>query len=241
MNPRRKKLLQSTLIIGIGTLLSRILGMFRDAATAAMFGMSVGGIMDSFVMAFRLPDVTRRMFGEGSLSVGFIPVFTRLWNSDRQKAWVFTSVILTWFFVFLTILVVIGEILCLLGILFFPYPSKVHIVSQLLALLLPYLILICLAAITAASLQTLGEFSLPSQIPTILNLVWLLGILVIAPFFTKDPLYQCFLLTGCILCAGFIQLGIQIPFLRRHGFVFHFQPKSVKNELAEVKSSFSRP
>ncbi|MCL2303828.1 MAG: murein biosynthesis integral membrane protein MurJ [Planctomycetaceae bacterium] len=238
MNPRRKKLLQSTLIIGVGTLLSRVLGMFRDAATAAMLGMSVGGIMDSFVMAFRLPDVTRRMFGEGSLSVGFIPIFARLWNSDRHKAWVFTSVVLTYFFMVLTVLVVIGEIFCSFGMLLFSYPSRVYIVSQLSMLMLPYLILICLAAITAASLQTLGEFRIPSLIPTILNLVWLLAILVIAPFLTKDPLFQCFLLTGCILCAGFIQLGIQIPFLRRHGFLFHFQPKSVNKELREVRRSF---
>ena len=238
MKSRRKKLLLSTLIIGAGTLLSRILGMFRDAATAAMLGMSVGGIMDSFVMAFRLPDVTRRMFGEGSLSVGFIPIFARLWTSNRRKAWIFTSVVLTYFFAALTALVVIGEILCLFGILLFPYPSKVHIVSELSALMLPYLILICLAAITAASLQTLGEFLIPSLIPTILNLVWLFGILVVAPFWTKDPLIRCLLLTGCILCAGLIQLGIQIPFLRRHGFVFRFRPKSVVKELHEVKASF---
>jgi len=238
MKPRRKKLLQSTFIMGLGTLLSRVLGMFRDATTAATLGMSAGGIMDSFVIAFRLPDVTRRMFGEGSLSVGFIPVFARLWNSNRRKAWIFASAILTYFFVALTILVVIGEILCLIGILLFPYPSKVYIVSELSALMLPYLILICLAAIMAASLQTLGEFLIPSLIPTILNLVWLFGILVIAPFWTDDPLVRCLLLTGCILCAGVIQLGIQIPFLRRHGFVFRFRPKIVEKEIREVKASF---
>ena len=238
MKSRRKKLLQSTLIIGVGTLLSRILGMFRDAATAAMFGMSVGGIMDSFVLAFRLPDVARRMFGEGSLSVAFIPIFARLWNSDRKKAWAFVSVLLTNFFVVLTTFVILGEILCLFGILFFPYPSKVHIVSELSAMMLPYLILICLSAITAASLQTLEEFVIPSLIPTILNIVWLFGILVIAPFITDDPLLRCFLLTGCIFCAGLIQLGIQIPFLRRHGFTFHFHEKKMEEETREFRGTF---
>ena len=238
MKSRRKKLLQSTLIMGVGTLLSRILGMFRDAATAAMFGMSAGGIMDSFVLAFRLPDVARRMFGEGSLSVAFIPIFVRLWNSNRQKAWAFVSVLLTYFFVFLTTFVILGEILCLLGMTFFPYPSKIHIVSELSALMLPYLILICLAAITAASLQTLGEFLVPSLIPTILNLVWLFGILLVAPFLTDDPLLRCFLLTGCIFCAGLIQLGIQIPFLRRHGFIFRFHKMEMEREIDEFKASF---
>ena len=238
MKSRRKKLLQSTLIMGVGTLLSRVLGMFRDAATAAMFGMSAGGIMDSFVLAFRLPDVARRMFGEGSLSVAFIPIFVRLWNSDRKKAWAFVSVLLTNFFLFLTTFVILGEILCFLGIIFFPYPSKIHIVSELSALMLPYLILICLAAITAASLQTLGEFLIPSLIPTILNIVWLFGILVIAPFLTNDPLLRCFLLTGCIFCAGLIQLGIQIPFLRRHGFTFRFHEKKMEKETSEFKATF---
>lgn len=237
MESRRKTVLISTLVIGMGTLLSRVLGMFRDAATAAVLGMS-GGIMDSFVLAFRLPDVTRRMFGEGSLSVSFIPIFARLWQEDRKKAWAFASSILFNFFVILTILVLLGEGICFLGIVLFPNYSRVQLVCGMSAMMLPYLILICLAAIIAASLQMFGKFFVPSLIPTILNIFWLFGILILAPALSSDLQTRCFILIGCILCAGFVQLGIQLPLLCKLGFEFTWNPKIVHNEIREIRNTF---
>ncbi len=238
MKPRRKTVLKSTVIMGVGTLLSRILGMFRDAATAAMLGMSAGGIMDSFVLAFRLPDVTRRMFGEGSLSVSFIPQFARLWNEDRKKAWQLVSFALVGIFLLLLVIVLIGEALCTWAIFAFPPQSKVNVAARLTAVMLPYLILICMAAIAAAALQTLGKFFVPSLIPTILNIVWLFGILILAPRITENPLERCYLLAGCIVFAGCIQLGIQIPLLRKAGFRCRNHWRSVRKEAGEVVRSF---
>ena len=212
--------------------------MFRDAATAAMFGMSAGGIMDSFVLAFRLPDVTRRMFGEGSISVSFIPVFARLWSEDRKKAWALVSAALTGVFALLTLFVICGEIVCWFAVGYFSPESKVHIAASLSMLMLPYLILICMAAIAAATLQTLNNFVIPSLIPTILNISWLFGIIVIAPGMTSNPLQRCYLLSICILVAGMIQLGIQIPFLCRAGFRFDWNFRLVRNEILEISSSF---
>ncbi|MDR2705810.1 MAG: murein biosynthesis integral membrane protein MurJ [Planctomycetaceae bacterium] len=235
---RRKKMLRGTLIIGIGTLLSRILGMFRDVATAAMLGMSVGGVMDSFVLAFRLPDIARRLFGDGTLSISFIPVFSKVWQQDQKKAWTLLSVMLLWVFFFLTGFVLIGEILCGVGFTIFHPDSKVYLTSHLLALLLPYLILICMAAITSATLQTLGHFSLPAAIPSILNMIWLLGILLIAPRLTNDPASQCYLLTVCILIAGIIQFFIHIPFLKSYGYSPNFDFSRVSVEIVQIFHGF---
>ncbi|MDR1962313.1 MAG: murein biosynthesis integral membrane protein MurJ [Planctomycetaceae bacterium] len=235
---RRKKMLRGTLIIGLGTLLSRLLGMFRDAATAAMLGMSVGGIMDSFVLAFRLPDIARRLFGDGTLSISFIPVFTNVWQQDQQKAWSLLSVMLAWVFLFLTGFVILGEILCGIGFTFFHPDSKVYLTAHLLALLLPYLILICMAAITSATLQTLGHFSLPAAIPLILNIIWLLGILLLAPYFTNDPALQCYLLTLCILVAGVIQFFIHFPFLKAYGFHLDLGFSNVAKEIRQIFHGF---
>lgn len=235
---RRKKILRGTLIVGIGTLLSRLLGMFRDAATAAILGMSVGGIMDSFVLAFRLPDIARRLFGDGTLSIGFIPVFTKAWQQDPQKAWSLLSVMLTLVFLFLTVFVIIGEILCGIGFTIFHPDSKVYLTSHLLALLLPYLIFICMAAITSAALQTLGHFSLSAAIPSILNIFWLLGILLIAPYFTEDPATQCYLLTLCILVAGIVQFFIHFPFLKRYHFCFDLSFSKVTKEIRQIFRCF---
>ena len=238
MKTQRKTILVGTIIMGCGTLLSRILGMLRDAATASMLGMSAGGVMDSFVLAFRLPDVTRRMFGEGSISVALVPIFAKLWNEDRKKAWALVSAALVGVFLLLTLFVIFGEIICWIVICNFASESKVHIAASLTMLMLPYMILICMAAIAAATLQTLNSFVIPSMIPTILNITWLLGILVVAPKITDEPLQRCYLLSICILVAGFIQLGIQLPFMYRAGFRFGFNFQLVRDEIREISASF---
>jgi putative peptidoglycan lipid II flippase len=231
-------MLRGTLIIGFGTLFSRFLGMFRDSATAAMLGMSVGGVMDSFVLAFRLPDIARRLFGDGTLSISFIPVFSKVWQQDQKRAWLLLSAILFRVFLFLTCFVLIGEILCGIGFTVFHPDSKVYLTAHLLALLLPYLIFICMAAITSATLQTLGHFSLPAAIPSILNIIWLFGILFIAPKFTTNPASQCYLLTLCILIAGIIQFFIHIPFLKRYGFCINFEFSHISREIGQIFVGF---
>jgi putative peptidoglycan lipid II flippase len=235
---RKKNMLRRTLVVGLWTLLSRFLGMLRDIVTAATLGMSVGGVMDSFVLAFRIPDAARRLFGDGALGVGFIPVFTKIWQQDRQKAWTLLSAMLLWVFLFLTLFVLIGEILCGIGFTFFSPNSKIYLTAHLLALLLPYLILICMAAMTSATLQTLGHFSLSAAIPSILNMIWILGILFIAPFFTKDPVLQCYILTICILVAGIIQFFIHFPFLKSYGFRLNFRFSEVVREVRQIFHGF---
>jgi putative peptidoglycan lipid II flippase len=212
--------------------------MIRDVVTAAMLGMSVGGVMDSFVVAFRLPDMARKLFGDGTISVSYIPVFSEIWRKDRRKAWNLLSVVLGVVFVFLTIIVVIGEVLCYVGFTFFPPDSKVYFISHLLALMFPYLILICMAAIASATLQTLERFSIPAIIPSVLNIIWLFGILIIAPQCTNDPAAQCYILTSCILVAGVIQLFLHYPVLMRYGFRFDFQFSNVSAELSKIFKDF---
>jgi len=231
-------MLRGTLITGLGTLLSRLLGMFRDIATAATLGMSAGGVMDSFVMAFRLPDIARRLFGDGSLAIGFIPAFSRVWQENRRKAWQLLSVMLTWVFFLLVGFVVLGECVCFCGFYFFPPESKIYLISHLLSLLLPYLILICMAAIASATLQTFGNFTVPALIPSILNIVWLVGILIIAPLYSGDPEVQCYLLTLCILSAGIVQFFVHIPVLRAYGFRFDLGFSAVHDEMRRIFDGF---
>ena len=234
----RKKMLRGTLVLGVGTLFSRILGLLRDMATAAAFGMSSGGVMDAFVAAFRLPDVARRFFGDGSLGVSFIPVFTKTQQTDRKKAWTLLSVTLFWVFLYLFGFVLVGEWLCWVGIRYFHPDGKVFLTARLLSLLLPYLVLICMAAICSAALQALGRFTISTLVPPVLNIVWLLGLLVFIPLYTTEPENQCYLLTICILAAGVIQLVIHLPSLRESGFRFHLNFAAVAPEIREIFKSF---
>ena len=229
---------RGTFILGIGTLASRILGLLRDVVTAAMFGMSAGGLMDAFVAAFRLPDLARRFFGDGSLGVSFIPVFTKTWQSDRQKAWTLLSVTLYKVFLYLLGFVLVGELLCWIGIRYFHPEGRVALTAHLLSLLLPYLILICMAAVCSAAMQALGRFSISTIVPPTLNVVWLFALLVIAPLYSKDPEVQCYILTICILAAGGIQVALHFPFLKRNGFHFHWNFSIVSSETHEVFKNF---
>lgn len=231
-------MLRGTLVLGIGTFISRMLGLLRDVATAATFGMSAGGLMDTFVAAFRLPDVARRFFGDGSLGASFIPLFSQIWQTDRQKAWTLLSVTLYWVFLYLFGFVLVGELLCWMGIRYFHPDGKVALTAQLLSLLLPYLILICMAAICSAALQALGHFSVSTFVPPILNIIWLGGLLVIIPFYSTNPEEKCYLLAFCILIAGILQFVLHLPFLRKHGFRFHLDFSAVAPEIKKVFENF---
>ena len=194
--------------------------------------------MDAFVAAFRLPDVARRFFGDGSLGISFIPVFSEVVQNDKQKAWTLLSVTLFWVFLYLFIFVLIGEILCWIGIRYFEPEGRVFVTAHLVSLLLPYLILICMAAICSAAMQALGRFSVSSVVPPILNVIWLFGLLVIIPLYSQDPATQCYLLAFCILIAGVIQFAIHIPFLRAHGFRLHWDFASVAPEVKKIFENF---
>lgn len=228
-------MLRGSLITACGTLFSRCLGMLRDAATAALFGMSATGVMDAFVFAFRLPDIARRMFGEGSLSISFIPVFAKLWAEDRKKAWKLLSVVLFWVFTLLTGFVLLGEALCWMSLRLFEPTSKVYLAAHLMSLMLPYLILICMAAIGTAALQTAGHFLTGSLIPIILNVIWLFGVLLLAPLLTDNPADRCYILAVCVLLAGIVQFLIQLPVLRRFGGRFDLDFRAVRDEIRVIR------
>src|SRR5262245_37597505 len=107
--PARHALLSGTLVTSLGTLVSRVLGLVRDRATAWLFGLD-NGIMDSFVVAFRIPNLFRRMFGEGALTASFLPVFAQTLERDRPQAWRVATTTMVWISLVLAGLIIVGEI-----------------------------------------------------------------------------------------------------------------------------------
>src|SRR5580692_4761517 len=102
-------------VTSLGTLASRVLGLVRDMATVALLGMSDGGVMDAFVIAFRIPNLFRRLFGEGALTACYLPVLAEQLEHDRAAAWKLASALLTWLAAGLAALVVVGEAVCAVG------------------------------------------------------------------------------------------------------------------------------
>lgn len=228
------RLISGSRVTALGTLVSRVLGMLRDAATAALFGLSVGGVMDAFVLAFRIPNLFRRLFGEGVLAASYLPVLSATLERDRAEAWKLVSAVLLRLAVGLAALVAAGEVVLGAVALAGSGDPEIQRFTVLAAIMLPYALFICLAAQAAATLHALGRFALPASIPTILNLVWLAAAVIVAPWYSSDKTVQAQVMAVAIVAAGIVQFSVQIPALCRIGFQFDYNPEAVQHELRQI-------
>ena len=212
----RRRLLSSLRLISGLTIASRVLGLVRDLGMATLFGN--GPVMDAFSVAFRIPNILRRLFGEGALTAAFLPVFVReLEHSGRESAWRLAGALLTLLAVVLAALVLVGEIsLLTLGALI-PMSTETKLLIDLSAILLPYVLLICLTAQVSAIMHALNHFTWPAVVPILLNLAWLGGIWFVAPAFA-DPRDQIRVIAASIVAGGVLQLLVPLPWLFRLGF-----------------------
>ena len=230
-----QSLISGTKVTSLGTLASRVLGMLRDMATASLLGLSGGGVMDAFVIAFRIPNLFRRLFGEGALAASYLPVLSaKLEKEDRTAAWQLVSVVWTWLTVLLVLLVLIGELTCWVIWLFWGDVPGVGLLITLAAVMLPYMLFICLAAQISATLHALSHFGLPALVPTVLNIGWLFGALVVAPRYAPDREAQAYVLAVSILVAGLIQMGVQLPVLRAKGFRFDYNWPASRSGVRQI-------
>lgn len=207
-------------IVASSTFVSRILGMFRDMVTAQSFGVSP--VTDAFWLAFKVPNLARRLFGEGALTAAFMPAFAReLATSEHevpQSAWQLASGVFSLLAAVLAGLVLSGEaVIWLLARLFADEPHT-RLLLGLTAVMLPYAMLICLAAQVTAVLNSLGHFTWPALVPVVLNVFWISSVWLVDPWFEPDRMAQAYALAVCVVIAGVFQLALQWPTLHRLGF-----------------------
>lgn len=222
----RFKLLKAAGLIGALTLVSRILGMIRDIASAGRFGTSWQ--WDAFIYAFMLPNFMRRLVGEGALSSAFIPVYAEITQKEGEKAAAhFGSIVFTLLFWGLLTFLAVVEIVLWFLLKYFHLPPVAGLTAVLLQSLFPYLFFIALSALATGILNCHQHFFSPSLSPIILDLVWIAGVIWVAPWAASGPEDRVVWLAGCILISGLIQLGVQIPPLIHRGFrprfVFDFR------------------
>jgi len=204
------------------TMLSRIAGYFRDRLQADLLGAAATHSGDAFVIAYRIPNLLRRLVAEGALTSAFVPTFTRYMKEKNEaEMWRFAASVGTVLTAVLGILVVLGILLSPLIVhgLAWGYadtPGKIDLTVALNRVMWPYLFFISLAALAAAILNAFGSFALPAFTPVLLNLSIIACALLFRHSF-RDPAYA--LATG-VLVGGMLQLAIQIPALARHGFRF---------------------
>ncbi len=207
--------------LGFFTALSRILGLVRDSVVAYAFGAT--GVADAFYVAFRIPNLLRRLVGEGALTVAFVPVYTDYLKKSKQDARDAASVVFTFLAFFLTVLVVAGVILApwIVRALAFGFeadPEKFNLTVYLTRILFPYIFLISLVALAMGMLNSLKVFAAPAASPILLNIGIITGALFLSRYFGEPTVG----LALGVLIGGVAQLALQIPALAKRDMLPRF-------------------
>ncbi|MDF3129941.1 murein biosynthesis integral membrane protein MurJ [Kiritimatiellaeota bacterium B1221] len=211
------RLFRNTGLVSLGTLSSRLLGLVREMMMAWVFG--VGLVGSAFVVAFTIPNLFRRLFGEGALSAAFIPSYIRVKNDQGPQAgWQLTRNVLSLLVIVLGSITLAGMLLCTIALQWNALPEKLEAVLLSLRILLPYMIWICLAAIAMGVLNAHRKYMVPAFAPCILNLLWILALagmqFVPGLYEESKVIWICW----AILVAGLLQFLVQLPPLRKLGY-----------------------
>jgi putative peptidoglycan lipid II flippase len=210
-------MLKSSGGIGAATLTSRVLGLVREQVYAAFMGTS--GIYGAFVYAYMVPNLFRRLLGEGALTAAFIPVFKAKEKTEGEAAmWQATNAVLSGLVVVSAGLVLLTITVVSVLLLATSWRPERRLMLQLLRLMFPYTTLACVAAVFIGILNARGHFFIPALGAAILNIVMISSVLFLAPHMGRTLDTQIFALAIGVLVAGVAQALFQVPTLRREGY-----------------------
>ncbi|HEX2790386.1 MAG TPA: murein biosynthesis integral membrane protein MurJ [Steroidobacteraceae bacterium] len=211
-------------IIGVAVMCSRLLGLAREQICAALFGG--GAAMDAFTAAFRIPNILRDLFAEGALSTAFVTTFSKtIARGGDAAAWRLADKVAT-----LTTIVL--SALCVIGIVFSPQlvaalvpgfdVDKAALTVTLTRIMFPFILMVSLAALVMGMLNSKNVFGMPAMASSFFNIGSIAGGVLLGAWL--DPHFGPRALIGLAigtLIGGALQLGVQLPRLRRLGYHFH--------------------
>ncbi|MGE8501055.1 murein biosynthesis integral membrane protein MurJ [Pseudomonas berkeleyensis] len=212
-------LLKSLAAVSSLTMVSRVLGFVRDTIIARTFGAGVAS--DAFVVAFKLPNLLRRIFAEGAFSQAFVPILAEYKMQQGEEA---TRTFVAYVCGLLTLVL---ALVTAVGVLAAPWivwatapgfaveAERFELTVDLLRVTFPYILLISLSSLAGAVLNTWNRFSVPAFVPTLLNVSMIVFALFLTPYF--DPPIMA--LGWAVLVGGLLQLLWQLPHLRKIGML----------------------
>ena len=218
------KIARSAGAVSGAVMCSRILGLIREQVFAAFFG--AGFAYDSFVVAFRIPNLLRDLFGEGALSAAFVTVFSDYdTNKGTAATWKLASNVLVFIGILLSLITLVGiyysgPILMALAPDFALVADKMELTQKLTVIMFPFLIFISLSAVVMGILNTKGRFFVPAMASSFFNLGSIVGgvtLALIVPRFGQPPIVGMAIGT---LIGGLMQFTMQLPSLLKAGFSF---------------------
>ena len=216
---QKRQILKSASIISVITIVSRVLGYVRDQRLTLLLGTS--GLADAFVLAYRIPNLLRRLVGEGSMTASFIPVFTDyMRNRTREETWEFANRLFWTFCLVLSALAMLGVIFSPFFVRFFSMFGKNQIQFEAIylnRLMFPYILFIGMAAMAMAILNCFHIFGPPAATPIFLNVSFIV--------FSMAAVWKHFSSPAAALAVGVLVGGIfqffwQVPQLVKRGMNF---------------------
>jgi putative peptidoglycan lipid II flippase len=206
--------------ISLFTLLSRVLGLWRDRLMAQILG--AGWVQDTFLIAWALPNLMRRLLGEGALSASLVPAYAKARRTDAAAA---RELLARVGGAVITLLTPVCAVVAIASVLvpaeWLPAPEHggvpaMRLLLVLNAVLFPYALPVCLSAALSGALNTLGAFALPAAVPIVLNVCWIAALLAAKPLgFTVDADIAGFA-AWTLMVGGFLQLAlVAVPLVRR--------------------------
>ncbi len=231
-------LLKALATVSSMTLLSRVLGFVRDAVIARVFG--AGLMTDAFFVAFKIPNLLRRLFAEGAFAQAFVPILAEYKNrrgeADTRALVDHVATVLTLALVVVTCIGIVAAplIVTISAPGFTATPEKFALTVDLLRIVFPYILFIALTAGAGGILNTWSRFAVPAFTPVLLNLSFIGFALFAAPWF--DPPVKA--LGWAVFVGGILQLALQLPFLARIGMLprlrLNFRDEGVRRVLRQM-------
>jgi len=199
-----------------------VLGLVRDQVLAARFG--AGNDMDAFIVAFRMPNLARDLFAEGAMSAAFVPTFTRaLTAHGKASAWRLGNNVLNALLIVTGSLVAIGVVFAQPMVAayaadFASVPGKLELTMRMTRVMLPFLVMVAMAAALMGMLNSLHHYFVPALAPAMFNVATIVGVFTLVPLMPALGWPPIMAIAIAAMAGGVGQVAMQWPSLRREGF-----------------------
>lgn len=216
-------LLKSASVVSLFTLASRVTGLVRDLLMASMFGASA--LTDAFNVAFRIPNLFRRLFAEGAFSQAFVPVLatSRAQQGDDATKALINNVatVLAWALVLICVLGVLGAPLLVWALAsgLQQQPEGFDAAVRMTRWMFPYIGFMSMVALSAGILNTWKRFAVPAATPVLLNVCMIAAAWLGAPQLAARGIEPIYAMAGGVMLGGVLQLAVQVPVLYRLGLL----------------------
>lgn len=215
------QMLKSSGAMAAATLTSRVLGMVREMVYAAFMGN--GWVASAFFLAFQVPNLFRRLLGEGALTAAFIPIFKQKEVEEGEaEMWRAANAVISGLVTAAAAVTVLAVVGISIALNFVELSDKTWLMLELLRLMFPYMLLACLAAVLIGMANARGHFFVPALGAVMLNVIMIASVLFLAPLLGPTLETQIFGLAIGVVLAGMAQAIFQLPSLSREGYRYQW-------------------